>query len=115
MWLGPLMLRLLLLRLLMNPLLLKSHSSGLSLLLWRTEVPLFWLFLRFQAARGQESRYCPHHPLKMAMGSVIAAPVSAAGAIIHDSVKIAAAVSTKSALVSWCLGVLVGFAHGANP
>ncbi|WP_235533293.1 hypothetical protein, partial [Paenibacillus sp. Leaf72] len=48
----------------------------------------------------QEVRYRPPHPVKMAICRLIAAPESASRAITHDSVKIAAAVSTKS-ILAW--------------
>ncbi|KQO04646.1 hypothetical protein ASF12_14050 [Paenibacillus sp. Leaf72] len=66
---------------------------------WRTEFPLFWLLIRFQAVSGQEIRYCPHYPIKGAFGSALAAPESANCPITSDSVEIAAAVSAKSIIV----------------
>ena len=67
--------------------------------LW-AEVPLFWISLPFRALSGQEIRYCLHNPLKMTMGSALAAPESATFAKTCDSVEIATAVSSKSMFVS---------------
>ncbi|WP_155973436.1 hypothetical protein [Paenibacillus sp. Leaf72] len=55
--------------------------------------------IRFQAVRGQESRYCHDSPVKMATDGAIAAPESGLLAITRDFVKIAAAVSNKSVFV----------------
>ncbi|KQO16677.1 hypothetical protein ASF12_27025 [Paenibacillus sp. Leaf72] len=60
-----------------------------------TEVPLFWLFMRFRAVCGQEIRYRPHYPFKMVIGIAIAAPESANYAITRYSIEIGSSVSTK--------------------
>ncbi|KQN99993.1 hypothetical protein ASF12_17610 [Paenibacillus sp. Leaf72] len=87
-------------RLLLKTRLLRPHSYlGPLPLFWRTEVPLFWILARFQAVSGQECRYPPHYPIKMVIYSTIVAPESAARALTHDSVEIAAAVSAKSIFV----------------
>ncbi|KQO04549.1 hypothetical protein ASF12_13515 [Paenibacillus sp. Leaf72] len=63
---------------------------------FRTELPLFWLFSRFEAVSGQECGYSLRHPIKIPFGSALASSESAATAITSDSVELAAAVSAKS-------------------
>ncbi|ANY70240.1 hypothetical protein BBD42_29845 [Paenibacillus sp. BIHB 4019] len=51
---------------------LGTHNS-----IFRTEIPLFWLLLRFWALSGQDIRYCLRNPFKMTTFSALAAPESA--------------------------------------
>lgn len=54
---------------------------------------------RFKAVRGQEIRYGPPHPVKMVIGSTLAAPESADCVKTRDFVGIASAVSIKPVIV----------------